>query len=121
MTTSKWWAIYVLIQLASAILTVPGWVICLWPPFAKLTWLWWNSDDGAVGKSWFEQYVWLAWRNSVSNLRRIYGVSGPGRPLLYHWRTSTPADIKSGWYYKIGWESGPPYYPVFSFGSGRGY
>lgn len=119
-----WWLFYAVIELVNLVLMVPGWFIGLWPALAKASWLWWNVDDGDPGKTWWARYVWLAWRNPVADLRRIPGVSGPGRPLLYHWWISNPetADPKSGHYIKVGWESGPPYYPVFQpFGAGRGY
>ena len=115
------WLLFALIQLINVPLMGIGWFICLSPQLAKFTWLWWNSDDGAVGATWWQRYIWLAWRNPVANLRRVPGVSGPCRPLLYHWWTKTPDDIKSGHYVKIGWDSGAPYYPVFSGGAGRGF
>jgi hypothetical protein len=114
-------ALFAAIQIVSLILMVPGWLICLSPALAKASWLWWNSDDGTVGATWWDRYVWLAWRNPVANLRRVIFVSGPGRPLLYHWWTQTPDDFKSGHYVKIGWESGTPFYPVMSGGAGRGF
>lgn len=113
-----------LIQFVSANLAFLGLFICLSPALAKASWLWWNSDDGAVGATYWARYRWLAWRNPVANLRRVPGVSGPGRRLTYHWWVSNPetADPKSGHYIKVGWLSGPPYYPVFQpFGAGRGY
>lgn len=116
------WLWFVLIQLVNIPLMAMGWIICLSPTFAAFTWLWWNSDDGVNGRTkWWDEYVWLAWRNPVANLRRVKFVSGPGRPLIYKWMTSTPDNLKSGHYIKVGWEVGPPYYPVFSLGSGRGY
>jgi hypothetical protein len=117
----KYIPLFILIQLVNLPLTILGAIICLWPRLAYETWLWWNDDDPPWNKSWVEQYYWLALRNPVANLRRIPGVSGAGRPLLYRWWTSTPNNIESGWYVKIGWESGPPYYPVLSAGDGRGY
>jgi hypothetical protein len=128
MKDAIWWAIFVLIQVLNLVLTIPGLFICI-PlafinsnPKALRYCPWWNSDDGAVGTSWFGKYKWLAWRNRVANLRLIPGFSGKGRPLIYDWWTETPSDIKSGHYIKVGWESGPPYYPVFQpFASGRGY
>lgn len=116
------WLFFALIQVVNLVLVPFGWIICLWPALAKFTWIFWNDDDGAVGSTWWGRYVWLAWRNPVDNLRRIRGVAGAGRPLIYHWWTSTPGDVKSGHYIKVGWESGTPYYPVFQpFGAGRGY
>lgn len=117
-----YWLFFALIQIVNLALMIPGWFICLSPALAKTSWLWWNSDDGAVGATYWARYRWLAWRNPVANLRRVSGVSALGRPLLYHWWTSTPGDLKSGHYIKVGWEVGPPYYPVFQpFGAGRGY
>jgi hypothetical protein len=115
------WALFALIQILNVPLMVLGWFVCLLPSLARFTWLWWNDDDGAVGVTWWDRYVWLAWRNPVANLRRIPGVAGAGRPLLYRWWTSTPDDFKSGHYVKIGWESGLPHYPVMSGGAGRGF
>jgi hypothetical protein len=116
------WLFFALIQIVNLVLMVPGWFICLSPALAKASRLWWNDDDGAVGATWWDRYVWLAWRNPVANLRRVRLVAGAGRPLLYRWWTTTPDDVKSGHYIKVGWESGPPYYPVFQpFGAGRGF
>lgn len=120
----KWWLWFAVIQLVNIPLMAMGWLICLSPAFAGKLWLWWNDDDGTGPKEgWWDEYVWLAWRNPVANLRHVPGVSGPGRPLLYHWwiKPGLIIDPKEGHYIKIGWESGPPYYPVFSLGSGRGY
>lgn len=116
------WFLFALIQLVNLVLLPIGWLACLLPSLARASWIFWNDDDPPLGFAWWKSYVWLAWRNPVSNLRRIRFVSGAGRPLIYHWWTKTPDDTKSGWYVKIGWESGPPYYPVFQpFGAGRGY
>jgi hypothetical protein len=116
------WLFFALIQIVNLVLMVPGWFICLSPALAKASRLWWNTDDGAFGATWWDRYVWLAWRNPVANLRRVPFVAGAGRPLLYRWWTTTPDDVKSGHYIKVGWESGPPYYPVFQpFGAGRGF
>jgi hypothetical protein len=124
-----WWIFFIAIQIINIPLMFLGYFIDLWPALAKGTWLWWNVDDGDPGKTWWARYVWLAWRNPVADLRKIPGVSGAGRPLIYKWwkgrsdaRTSTSNEVKSGHYVKVGWESGPPYYPVFQpFGAGRGY
>jgi hypothetical protein len=121
-----WWLLFASIQIINLILIVPGFLICASPSLAKATWLWWNSDDGDIGTTWLQRYVWLALRNPVSNLRHVRGVSGKGRPLLYSWTGSAadganPRPTTAGFYVKIGWEQGAPYYPVFSFGSGRGY
>lgn len=119
-----WWLFFIAIQIVNAPLLIMGLFICLYPPFAKWTRLWWNNDDPPdISLSWWKSYYWLVIRNPVANFRRIPFVSGPGRPMLYHWWTKTPDDIHSGHYIKIGWESGPPYYPVFQpfFSAGRGY
>jgi hypothetical protein len=123
LTKLGFWLFFIVFQLVSLLLMIPGALICLSPSLAKWTWLWWNDDDGAVGATYWARYRWLAWRNPVANLRRVRFVSGPGRPLIYHWWVSNPetADIKSGHYVKIGWLSGQPYYPVLSAGAGRGY
>jgi hypothetical protein len=120
-TQAKWWAFFALFQALGALLFFPGLLICLSPTVARLSWLWWNSDDPPTGWGWLRAYKWLAFRNHVANMRRIPGCAGPGRPLIYHWWEANPADIKSGHYFKMGWESGPPYYPVWSAGSGRGF
>lgn len=105
------WILFALIQIVNLPLMVLGWFICLSPPLARVSWLWWNSDDGAVGDTWLKRYIWLAWRNPVANLRHVPGVSKVGRPLFYKtWR---------GHYVKLGWMSNG--YPAFSAGSGRGY
>lgn len=104
--------LFVLIQAVNLPLMVIGWVICLLPSFARLTWLWWNDEDGAgPGTSWWSQYVWLAWRNPVSNLKHVPGVSGVGRPLWY-WSNGSH-------YAKAGWLSDG--FPCLSAGAGRGY
>jgi hypothetical protein len=120
-----WCALFILIQLVSLVLQIIGIPvigICLIASW-RVPWIWWNDDDGAGpdSHSKWEAFVWLALRNPVDNLKRVPGVAGPGRPLLYHWWTSTPQDPKSGHYVKAGWESGEPYFPVCSAGAGRGY
>jgi hypothetical protein len=127
MSVLPWCLLFIVIQLVNLALMPFGWILfgpllATAPQFARGFPLWGNADDGAVGTSWIARYLWLAWRNPVANLRRVPGVAGAGRPLVYHWWTSTPADLKSGHYIKVGWESGPPYYPVCQpFGAGRGY
>jgi hypothetical protein len=120
MNTSRWWLFFALIQVVNLPLLVAGWFICLSPKFARTTWLWWNSDDPPSG-TWWQQYYWLALRNPVANLRHVPGISGPNRPLIYHWWTRDWEDFSTGVYVKVGWESGPPFYPVMSGGAGRGY
>jgi hypothetical protein len=121
MSAAKWWVFFAAFQLVNTLLSIPGLFICLSPRLAKWTWLWWNDDDPPSTWGWLRAYKWLAFRNRVANMRLLPGCSGPGRPLIYHWWTSTPNDIKSGHYVKIGWYSGPPYYPTMSAGAGRGY
>jgi hypothetical protein len=121
MKTCLFWLLFAGIQAVNAILFIPGVFICLWPALARVTWIYWNSDDPPTGWPWAHAYIWLAFRNNVANLRRVWGVSGAGRPLLYDWWGGTPDDIHSGHYYKIGWESGDPFEPVISAGAGRGY
>lgn len=108
------WLWFAFIQLINIPLMVVGWFICLSPKLAKLTWLWWNDEDGAGPvPHWFSEYMWLAWRNPVANLKHVPGISKVGRPLFYrHWGDP-------GWYIKMGWMSNG--YPAFSAGSGRGY
>ena len=106
---------FLLLQAINLPLMVAGWFICLYPPLAKLLWLWWNQLDPPKG-AWLEQYVWLAWRNPVNNLRLVPGVSKPGRPLWYKtwfWKGKQ-------YYYKFGWMPHEGY-PACSAGSGRGY
>jgi hypothetical protein len=98
-----------------------------------LTFLWSNEENGIVapGVSLNRKnaFYWSAIRNSVNNLRYVWGVSKAGRPLWY-WtkegmrvRTlnlfghtlTTPSQI----YAKVGWMSDG--YPAFSAGAGRGY
>jgi hypothetical protein len=89
MSLGKYWPLFALIQLVNLPLTVVGWGICLWPHLARASWLWWNEDDDAkiMSMSWWNQYTYIAWRNPVSNLRHIPGVSKPGRPLWLVQRT----------------------------------
>lgn len=119
--TPRWVLFFALIQLVNALLFVPGVFICLWPALARVSWIYWNSDDPPTGWPWAHAYFWLGWRNNVANLRRVRCLAGPARPMLYDWWGGVAADVHSGHYYKIGWESGAPYYPVISFGAGRGY
>lgn len=109
------WLLFALIQIVNIPLMILGWFICLSPTLAKILWLWWNNEDGAVGNTWWSRYVWLAWRNPVANLRHVPGVSKVGRPLLYKtwtWRNKQ-------FYYKLGWMSDG--FPVLSAGAGKGF
>jgi hypothetical protein len=109
------WLLFALIQIVNVPLMVLGWLICLSPSLAKASWLWWNSDDGAVGGTWWARYVWLAWRNPVANLRHVWGVSKVGRPLWYR----TWVLNEKQFYFKAGWMSDG--YPAFSAGAGKGF
>jgi hypothetical protein len=106
-------ALFILIQLVNLPLMVLGWFICLDASLAHALWLWWNTDDDALieSMSWFDRYVYLAWRNPVANLRRVPGVSGKGRPIWY-WSNGK-------FYAKAGWMTDG--YPCLSCGSGKGY
>jgi uncharacterized membrane-anchored protein YitT (DUF2179 family) len=112
----KYIALFVLIQFVNIPLMVLGWFICLSPALAKFTWLWWNDEDQTgPSQKWWDQYVWLAWRNSVANFKHVPGVSGKGRPLWYRvWviRGKT-------YYWKSGWMSNG--FPALSAGPGRGW
>ncbi len=105
------WLLFVLIQLVNIPLMVLGWLMPA--PVARMLWLWGNTDDDVLldTMSLGAQYVYLAWRNPVGNLRHVPGVSSKGRPLFYRtWRS---------WYFKCGWMSDG--YPCLSAGAGRGY
>jgi len=105
--------LFLLIQLANLCLFPLGLLVCLYPRLAKASWIFWNSVDVPTG-SWGSQYVWLALRNPVSNLRLIPGVSRAGRPL---WNKQWL--IRGTYYYaQAGW-LGTTGYPVLSAGKGR--
>ncbi len=108
----KYIPLYLLIQLVNLLLLPFGWVVCLWPSLAKASWIFWNSVNPPTG-SWWDQYVWLALRNPVSNLRLIPGVSRPGRPLWLKQFT-----IKGSPYYAMAGWLGTTGYPVLSAGRG---
>jgi hypothetical protein len=111
------WLLFALIQIVNLPLTIMGWIICLSPSLANSLWLWWNDDDVALlsPMSWWQEYVYLAWRNPVANLRHVPGVSKVGRPLWY--RTWT---IRGKLFYaKAGWMSDG--YPALSAGAGKGF
>lgn len=111
------WLKFALVQLVNIPLLLLGLLICISPAFAKWTWLWWNDDDGSgPGKTWWSQYVWLALRNPVDNLKHVKGVAMPGGPLAY----KTWFWFGKQFYYKIGYMPHEGY-PAFSAGSGRGY
>jgi len=105
----KYIPLLVLIQLVNLVLLPIGWLVCLSPQLAKASWIFWNDDDGVNGRTtWWGQYCWLGWRNPVSNLRHIPGVSGVGRPLWLKSFTirGKPYHIMAGWLGSTG-------YPVF--------
>lgn len=111
-----WVLLFIFVQLLNIPLMVLGWFICLDPLIADCLWLWWNSDDPPYQAwSWWETYVWLAWRNPVANLRHVKFVSGKNRPLFYR----TWVWFKKEFYVKAGWMSDG--YPALSAGAGRGY
>lgn len=107
-----------------------------WPRWA---WLWDNKEDGVHPgwyasqfpnwSSWHIAFEWTARRNTVNNLRYVWGISGVGRPLFY-WekdlkarsykvfgRTFTaPSEI----YVKAGWLPNNGF-PACSAGAGRGF
>lgn len=106
--------IFWVIQFLSINMEIVGWVVCLSPALAKVSWIYWNDDDGAVGDTWWKRYLWLAWRNPVDNFKHVRWTQAPG-PLVYKtwmWRGKQ-------YYYKAGWMSDT--YCALSFGSGRGY
>jgi hypothetical protein len=110
------WVLFALIQLVSLALTPLGWFICLLP-YTSIPWLWRNSDDLYLIEkmSRWDEYVYLAWRNPVANLRHVPGVSGKGRPLYYrNWLVKGKQ-----FYFKCGWMSDG--LPCFSAGSGKGF
>lgn len=83
MALGKYWPLFILIQAVNALLFIPGTVVCLCPALAHDLWIFWNRDDEKMIEAmpWYKQYTYLAWRNPVSNLRHVWGVSKPGRPL----------------------------------------
>lgn len=107
--------IFWVIQFLNAQLLFLGWFICLCQPLAKFLWLWWNDEDGAKGKTWWQRYTWLAWRNPVDNFKYVKWTQRPNGPLIYRtweWRGRQ-------FYYKVGWMSNT--HCAMSAGSGRGY
>lgn len=128
----KYIALFILIQLLNLPLMVLGWFICALP-YPMVPWLWRNDDDNQLlllmGK--WEEYVYIAWRNPVANLRHVKGVSGKGRPLWYKTWTIPKYEYHGpffggGWpseprqfYVKAGWMSDG--LPCLSAGSGKGY
>ena len=118
MSLGRYWPLFALIQLVNAALFLPGVVICLSPALAHDTWIFWNKDDEKKidAMSWWDAYTYLAWKNPVSNLRHIPGVSKPGRPLWLQQKTvaGQPFHRMVGWLGSTGypvcqpfWSSGP--------------
>jgi hypothetical protein len=116
METVGYVALFALIQLLNLPLMVVGWFLCALP-YDWIPWLWRNDDDTLMIflMTRWREYVYLAWRNPVANLRHVPGVSGKGRPLYY--RTWLVKGRQ--FYFKAGWMSDG--YPALSGGSGRGY
>lgn len=108
----KYIPLFILIQVANFALMPVGWVLCVAPETTP--WLWSNDDDADLIETMhpWDRYVYLAWRNPVSNLRHLPGVSKPGRPL-WHWSNGRYY-AQAGWLGKTG-------YPVLSAGAGQGY
>lgn len=103
------------IPLVAAILALEGKGLGLsvWPNWA---WLWFNDEDGFGPKKGFlNEFVWLALRNPVANLRHVRGVSGVGRPLFYR----TWLSFNKQFYVKAGWMSNG--FPALSAGAGKGF
>lgn len=118
----KFIPLFVLIQLASLLLFIPGLLVCAFAPWhitegkghwPTLCWLFDNKEDGIFGKgpqTRMQAIYWAGLRNYANNLRFVPGVSKIGRPL---WR-KTWGDIPGGFYFQAGWNSSG--YPVLSGG-----
>lgn len=127
--------LFVLIQVASAALSVMGIPVCAFlsltqpmpsaasnPPVSpvhwwlRAAWLWDDELDGILGPTnrpytrW-QAFYWTALRNPCNNLRFIRGVSGLGRPL---WRSEWKIFGRL-YYAQAGWNSAG--YPVLSAGT----
>lgn len=133
----KYIPLFILIQLASLVLTIIGLPVCAYLAyfhgytyyvnedrchFPKWAWIWDNDEDGVLPR-WYHSehdawmnahiiFVWTALRNPCNNLRFVRGVSVPGRPL-WLW-TNGKHYAKAGWEAKTGW-------PSLSAGSGTGF
>jgi len=107
------WLLFALIQFVSLTLTPLGWFICLLP-MDYVPALWQNPDVSSTWAYW-PRYVYEGWRNPVSGLRNVPGVSGKGRPLFYRNWTVKGREF----YFKCGWLSDG--LPCFSAGSGNGF
>lgn len=129
----KYIPLFILIQLVSLVLTLLGIPVC-WVltstgtmyigndgervHFPKWAWIWDNDEDG-VSPLWYNpehtrwrSFVWTALRNPCNNLRFVWGVSKPGRPL-WLWTNGK-------YYAKAGWEAGTGW-PSLSAGAGTGF
>lgn len=111
--------IFWLIQFVNAQLLPVGAVVCLWPTLAHLSWVFWNDDDGAVGSTWWQRYVWLAWRNPVDNWKHVKWTQAPYNLSYKTWFWKLPVLGLKQFYYKVGWMSNT--YAAMSLGTGRGY
>lgn len=97
--------------------------------YPKWAWLWWNDEDGA-GKDprFWKQWIWLAWRNPVDNIKYSKGVANVGGFLWYKtwfwwiptWNEGIEFKQKQ-YYYKIGYLPNNGYPCLQPFGAGRGY
>lgn len=128
--------LFILIQLASLVLTIVGIPICailadieFWQPapdkddiYHYPAWAWvWDNDEDGIMPAWYRRqhpswslrrvaFVWTALRNPCNNLRYVRGVSKVGRPL---WRKTWGAK-PGGFYAAAGWNASG--YPVLSAG-----
>ena len=118
-------ALFILIQLASLVLTLVGiplcallavleeWEIAHGKPQWVGFWLWSNERDGICGPfplTRWNAFYWSALRNPCNNLRFVPGVSKVGRPIY----RKTWGPKPGGWYFQAGWN--PSGFPVFSGG-----
>lgn len=99
----KYIVLFVILQLIFLALFIPGLVLCALP-YNMIPWMWRNDLDP------IPNYVWLALRNPVSNMRLVPGVSKIGRP---YWRKTWGAK-PGGFYAHAGWNASG--YPVLSAG-----
>lgn len=111
----KYIPLFILLQIVNIPLMVLGWFICLLP-YDLVPWLWGNDVDFQLLKTmtYWQRYVYIAWRNPVNNLRFVRGVSRVGRPL---WRYEWGVDnvfMFPGYYAQAGWNNSG--FPVLSAG-----
>ncbi len=135
----KYLPLFLLIQLASLVLTVVGIPVVAilagfqWVHFdhAEQTWHWpwwawiWDNREDGVAPVWYQKahptwstprlvFTWAALRNSCNNLRYVPGVSKAGRPLWHRtWHM-----FGKQFYAQAGWLSDG--YPCLSAGAGKG-